>query len=195
MSRRTVDPWPDAERLDLFIDRAEALMREPAVSTFKLDVGFTLKAEQGGPMSAEFREPPETALRSYLLAFRPFMSNDDPLYVDGIHNLLHRAIRGDPLKEKLGSWRSSWQNNRKLGAMRLELNGAAMTPARALDLWINGYYFHNDRAKAAELRRLSGIDGGLVRHAALDLVVEGSRYVQFLGWAIVFGRREGVLSI
>jgi hypothetical protein len=59
----------------------------------------------------------------------------------------------------------------------------------------NGYYFHNDRAKAAKLRRLSGLDGGLVRHAALDLVVEGSRHVQFLGWAIVFGRREGVLSI
>lgn len=196
VSRRpTTVPWPDSERLDLFVERTVELLNEPAVHDFNLDIGFTLNADEGQPVTSEFRQPPEPLLRSFLMTFRQFVSSGDPLHVNGVHNLLFQHVSGDTMKAKLTARRDTWQRSRQVGAMRLELNGQTLEPADALDLWINGHYFHNDYRKAAELRRLAGLDGALVRHAALDLVVEGTRYVQFLGWAIQSSRSEGLLPI
>ena len=67
--------YQTSERLDLFLDRANELLAEPAVTEgcFNIQLSFTFSQTDG--LSTMSREPTEPLLKSFLLTFRHFVSD------------------------------------------------------------------------------------------------------------------------
>lgn len=104
-------------------------------------------------------EPDEEDLRSFMLIFRQFVSEGEPVHLRRVLNDCDRYLASEQLKEELRQARAAWdQVFRRPGNPRISVNGKDLTTEYVLDLWINGHYFHNDQAKA---RALNAIDAGV----------------------------------
>jgi len=190
--RKREDRYPPNETFDAFVRRAEELRLEPAAKDFHVELSLQFQA--GGPMTVTTREPNEQIFRSFLMAFRKFVSADEPVYANYVSGLLMRDLRSDELKGRLIDARKQWQDACKLGAMRLVENGRVLEPEEIMDLWLNGGYFHNDRRKEEALERLDPLHKLFLRNAFLNHVITATNYIMFLAQVIVVARRQGLLD-
>lgn len=65
--------------------------------------------------------------------------------------------------------------------MALNLNGRDYTPEKITDLFINGWYFHSDEAKAVELHELTAGAEPVSRHIFLDYLLEATSHATYVG--------------
>ncbi|MHB1488308.1 MAG: hypothetical protein ACYCS7_13810 [Acidimicrobiales bacterium] len=186
------DRYNPSEAFDLYVRRAEELRCEPAAQDFHMELSLTFKA--GAGISVTTREPNEQLFRSFLISFRKFVSDDDPVFVNRVSGLLMRALDSDELKRLLIHARKQWQEACKFGGLRLIENGRVLSPEVTMDLWLNGWYFHNDRRKEVELERLDPLHRIFVRSAFLNHVITATNYVMFVAQVIVVARRGGLLA-
>ena len=174
------------ELLELFVDRSRQLW-ESRVRREGLKVSLNMKwAAEDQMLTTALDEPDAEDFRSYLLTFRQFISEGEPLYLHKIYNLCHQHITDDRCKEYLAEARGVWQQISKLSdtGMTLTLDNVVLSPADVADLWINGHYFHNDPEK---LRTLKGLESYLYyasRTIFLDYVVETSKIIFHAGQTI-----------
>lgn len=185
----------DSETLDLFKARTEELVGTRLVASGALASNFNINFDRMKGVKFSISNPNEEDLRSFLLTLRQFVSDGEPVFVNRIHNQLWKALSAGSLRDQLAEARQHWKTQRSRGPMALILDGKTLTPEYVLDLWVNGYYFHNDSRKAQALRLLDPVGAVLVRHAFLDHLIEVTRYVIFLRNVITAGRREGILLI
>lgn len=181
------------ETFDVFVERAHALERLPLAANGKFRSGFTLRAAKGEPVSLGFDHPDEESLRSYLLAFRPFVSRKEPVFVDRVVNLALQEIRSPELRDDLLRKRADHASSTKVGAIRVVVDSEEVGPARALDLWLNGEYFHLDREKRRVLTSLDPLGTVFSKHVMIDHVIDTSRYVMWCRDWIEFARAESLL--
>jgi hypothetical protein len=186
--------YQTGERLDLFLDRANELLAEPAVTEgcFSIQLSFTFSQTDG--LSTMSREPTEPLLKSFLVTFRHFVSNKEPVFVNSVANTLWQELRSDKLRGELEASRKTWLAQCRGGPLRVVIDQDHLSPADAVDLWINGRYFHNDKRKAERLNQLDPLGTLLARHVFLNHIISATNYVVFLGQLIVVGRREGLLD-
>jgi hypothetical protein len=181
------------EQLDLFVRRTEELIATRLVRSGSLRASLNLRAAQNQPVQLTTHAPDEDDLRSFLLTFRQFTLQNEPVHAPSIHNNLWRRLTGDGVREQLAAARQRYGDAMKTGGLALVLNEHPFSPTEVLDLWINGRYFHNDSRKAKTLDQLDPMSTVFVRHAFLDVLVEATKYVLFLANVIVIVRREGLL--
>lgn len=193
-TRGSDNSYTPTERFDLYLRRVEQLRLERAVQQGHFDISLTLKFEAGGPLVAHSKEPDEALFRSFLLTFRMFVSNDDPLHVNSIRNAIWVNIRSDELKRYMRDADEKWQRSCQVGALKIITDEGPQVPSRLMDLWINGWYFHNDRRKEAAVKQLMASGVPFARHAFLNHVMDATNYVFFLAQVIVVGRRSGLLD-
>jgi hypothetical protein len=141
-------------------------------------------------------EPDTEDFRSYLLTFRQFISEGEPLHLHKIYNLCHQHIANDKCREYLAEARGIWQqiSKRSDTGMTLTINSVELSPAEVADLWINGHYFHNDPEK---LRALKGMESYLYnasRTIFLDYVIETSKIIFHAGRNIHVALKRGWIS-
>lgn len=184
-----------SEILNLFLARADELVSTRLVTSGGLSTSFNMKFERMKLGTFSISNPDEEQLRSFLLTFRQFVSKGEPILIDAVHNRVWQALAAGNLREQLAEARDHWKQQRRRGPMALIMDEVTYTPEFILDLWINGYYFHNDSRKAETLRRLDPVGGLFVRHVFLDHLVEATRYVVFLRNVIRVARSEGLLSV
>jgi len=133
-------------------------------------------------------------LRSFLLTFRQFVSDKEPVFVNNIASICWQDLRSDKLRGRLQDARRQWREACRGGPLRVVIDEDHLSPAEAMDLWINGKYFHNDKRKAERIERLDPMGLLLARHVFLNHIITATNYVTFLGQVIVVARRQGLLD-
>lgn len=181
------------DRLALYVERAQEL-EDCRLVRRGFNPGLTIKWDRMSGLRFESREPDEEDLRSFLITFRQFISDDEPVYLNRIYNLCQQFLTGDDLKGYLVQARAAWKETQKRSGLRVVLNGRELTPEFVTDLWINGYYFHNDGEKRAVLKRLVPHERMLVRYCFLDFLVEATRQVLYVANVVRVALRKGLLA-
>jgi hypothetical protein len=138
-------------------------------------------------------EPDEDSLRSCLLLLRPFISEHEPLHLNKIFNLCHRKLASQELKEKLIEAREDWKATLKGNGMSLQFNDQSVSPEHVVDLWINGWHFHNNEEKLRELRSLVNPAQVLVRHLFLRVLAGGAQVVLYVGNVVTVALKDGLV--
>jgi hypothetical protein len=153
----------------VFLERATAL---EATTVVREQVGSQLKMswKQGEPLQWRSTEPLAELLDSVLLRLRPFILNEDPAFLTGIHNICHQRLRSDTLRGQLVEIRTRWRAAQRTGILALRINERDLAPEYVMRLWINGWYFHSDPELTAELEQLAPEAHLLTRHVFLDYV-------------------------
>ena len=181
------------DALRLFIERAEELRDSAFIRS-----GFVprLRARRDGaaPASTVIEEPDEDDLRSFLLTYRQFISNDEPIYVYKIFKLCRTHITDSKGRAVFADARKEWKAIETGGVLRLVKNGQVIHPTETQDLWINGYYFHNDEEKRKRLNELSNGFQEPFRHHFLAHIYEATRIILFVADQLAYALRIGAVK-
>lgn len=127
--------------------------------------------------------PQEEPFRALLLTFRHFWAKDEP---SNFLRVLNIAGRHAPdAREFVGVLRARWNEALFGGLMNMSFNNTPLTADRIFDLWLNGYYFHNDQAKQQELERLSTmLSADFVKFLLANAVTECCKSILELNHAL-----------
>jgi hypothetical protein len=128
--------------------------------------------------------PDEEVLSAGLLVLRPMISRGDRLLVGHIHNIAHRYLDHTGARTALSKAYAMFKGAQAGSGMKFYTNEGELTTEHLADLLINGYYFHEDPAKAAELKRLAqGAGSGalVARHQFLVFINETCRALLYIG--------------
>lgn len=181
------------ESLELFVQRTEELLNSRLIlNGFGTSLSFNFDRMSGLTFSS--KQPDEELLRSFLLTFRKFLSNDEAVFLFKIFNLCQQYLNSDKLKGFLIEARQLWSQQMKggkKGNVRFTKNGRLLYPEYVTDLWINGYYFHDSPDKLRELEELLSADTFLSRHIFLDHLVQAVRFISYTRFIVTVGFREG----
>jgi hypothetical protein len=182
--------------LDLFVARVRELLDCRLVTTGGLDASFQIRYSDGAS-SFQQTEIDEEYLRSFLLTFRKFVSNDEAIFVRKVANLLFQEMPGDHERELLKSARDRYTNAMEHGTVRFELNGTYFTPEQSLSHWINGRYFHDDPVKAERLieQTANPIAEKMTKRSFMEVLVEVTVYVKYLRELVIYWRSAGTLMV
>ena len=172
------------EHLNLFVQKVEQLQRLRIFEEGNWRSSFTMNWERTKGLTFGVQQPDEELFRSFLLEFRRFVAKGDPLYLGRVFNVAHRNIRSEQLRGRLVEAREHWRNTTRQGNIALVWNGKPLPPEEIADLWINGWYFHDDPRKRKFLTSLGGWEQWVVRMNFINFVTECARITLYAGQVI-----------
>jgi hypothetical protein len=177
-------------RLELFVQLARGCATSDAVKDgLSYEFGQSW-SKQDPQLQTNLSQPSETTLKAVLMDLRKFVQQDEDVYVQRIHNLVMRALVRDDdtrtaeqMRAALGTMNKQWKTMYQRGFVKVEIDGQDYSPETAMDLWLNGKYFHDDQDYAEKLDRLehtNPIAAMIVRAQFLDAVIATANYVNWL---------------
>lgn len=184
----------ETQKVDHYVSRADALTATRLLDG-KFSPGFQINFQQNQPLQVVVNDPDESDLKAFLMDFRHFILQGEPVFIGHIHGICFRKCSEGELRRVMGETYRTWKNSRKEGPVKFVLNEETMEPARLLDLWIHGLYFHTDERKFQELQRLIAQGAPFTRHLFLDYLMTTTSYIVALRNQIRLGRAEGVLHV
>lgn len=179
-----------SEQFLLFRAKAEEL-RNTRLIRESFNPGITIKWNRMQGLRFKSREPNEENLRSFLLTFRQFILNDEPVFLYRIYNLCQKHLTSDKLKNYLSKSREIWKQSLKSANVTLIYNRRELTPEYITDLWINGFYFHSDMNKLHILNQLFPHERMLVKNQFLNFLLDATRQVLYVDNIIKVALKEG----
>lgn len=170
------------KQLELFVRRVRELGDLRLVQE-KMGYNFSLSFDQVVGLESTLSGPDEEALRSYLLTFRQFISPSEPVFINKIYNLCFEYLdSNNELRDYLLKSRQVWRSALDTGFMGLTFNEQQLSPKEVADLWINGFYFHNDNDKYERLSELlSSPAMPFVKANFYQLIITATRVIAYLG--------------
>lgn len=160
--------------LGTFVERADRLARTRLV-TEVIPGGFNLQTsirfEAGKGLWAANREPPEDDVLAFLLLLCPFITQRDRVSLRRTLNRCRELLTRDSDRRRLQEARAAWEAEARGGLIALKINDRPLPPERIADLLINGYYFHDEPAKRAELAEEIPAFHLMARQAFLSFVI------------------------
>lgn len=169
MKRGRQERRDDLERLRVFRDRALRIGESTLVKE-RIGSSLNVRWQRGSPIVWSTREPSDDVLESLLLRLRPMVAPSSDISIFAIHNVCEARLSHAEMRRFLRDVRAGWTRSQREGIMGLRIDERDMSPERAADLMINGYYFHDEPAKRAELEKLVGPAAILTRHVFIDYV-------------------------
>jgi hypothetical protein len=147
--------WRDLsviQRLELFRERAEELrqtrfLRDTLVGGYRLKIEAKQIPGTLDEYETFFSISPydEQDLRAFLTFFRRFFLKNDPVVnLFEIYNLCHQHLENEQYEAFLAVSRNRAAYALKASCFHLRINEQDMTPEEVSDIWINGYYFHDN---------------------------------------------------
>jgi hypothetical protein len=178
--------------MNLFLTRARELERTRLIqSGYSPSWSFNFDRMQGLRFSST--EPDEEDLRSFLITFRQFVSERDPIFLNRVYNLCQQHLRSDELKRLLVTSRRALRTSQQHGGIQFVFNDKNITPEYVADLWINGWYFHNDYEKRRKLERLMPHEFIMVRQRFLAFIAGVTVQIFYVANIINAALKEGLL--
>jgi hypothetical protein len=133
----------DQEKLHLFVRKAQELS-ETKLAQKGIGPGLHYQVDQVSGWSTGLDEPDEDELRSFLVTFRHFISNDEPVFLNSVLNICTIRLISEELKGFIADARKDWANIQRVSRIMLIINGTELPALEVWKIWINGKYFHND---------------------------------------------------
>jgi hypothetical protein len=183
------------EQIALFVKRVSELRSR---RLFKQGGGLggslNLNREVSGPpyVLLEVRLPDEEDLRSFLLVFRQFVLQTEPVFINKIYNICYQTLEpSSELRERLAEWYRNWKQTGREITVGMQFKGQTISPEELADLWINGYYFHNDADKYDQLENLfDNLAPAKVNF--LTFLINATREIDHLGHLIAEGMKDNL---
>ena len=178
------------DQLNLFKLRVDELRQTKIVKDgFNSSITMKYEAEKG--LHFQSVHPDEEYFRSFLLTFRKFVSEKEPIYLNRIYNICQQYLTNEKHKEYLVKSRNIWKDALKSSGFKLTLNGKEMSPEVVTDLWINGYYFHDDIEKVNTLNGMLPHERMLIKNQFENFIIEAVRVVLYVGNIVTVSLKEG----
>ena len=177
----------------MFVEKVDEMRATRAV-TGGFKSGFSIKYDQHQGLKYELTQPDEEDIRSFLLTFRHFVAQNEPVFLGAIYNTCHRYVSNEIVKTDLVHSRRNWNSIFKRGGIELVWNDKPLRPETIFDLWINGHYFHSDENKRKFISTIPAFHGLFVRSLFLNFLTDGAREVIYVGGAVKYALKEGLLS-
>jgi hypothetical protein len=159
----------DLERLRVFGDRASRIEESTLVKE-RIGSSLNVRWQRGSPVVWSTREPSGEVLEPLLLRLRPMVAPGSDISIFAIHNVCEGRLSHAEMRVFLHDVRAAWTRSQRHGIIGLRINERDMSPERAADLMINGYYFHAEPANRAELEALVGPAAILTRQVFIDYI-------------------------
>jgi hypothetical protein len=195
VARKKQSSITNREQLELFVRRAEELLDLRLARNEGLQAFFNINWAATGAQTMTISAPDEDDLRSYLLLFRQFVMNKEPIFINKIYHICFQAVTSDQVRDNLKDAREEWKRNLQGSGLRVTIDEKQMTPERVVDLMINGSYFHSsDLDLQRELAALDPQRRMLVRWVFLNYVIDASRQVLYLARVVKGCLRKGLFD-
>ena len=179
------------DQLELFVARVDEL-RDTRLLLKGFHTGFTINWNKISGMQFISRQPDEEDLRSFLLTFRQFVSDKEPVFLNRIYNMSQQYLCELTFRDFLRKSREFWKKSQKNSGMTLISNGKELTPEYVTDLWINGFYFHSDINKINILKRQIPTERILTKQQFYNFITDATRSVLYVGNLVKCSLREGL---
>jgi hypothetical protein len=190
VARHTTDE-PN-ETLRRFVHHVDQLRARRIIREEDLRSSLNLNASRETPLQVSHHEPDEEDLRSYLLDFRKFIAEQEPVFLNRVLNVAQRHVTSDEILGGIAGARSAWKDVLQKGDLAYRVNQTPLTPELVLDLWINGWYFHNDASKRRRLDALTRVP--MSRWLFINAVVSATKVILYVGHVVKIALREGLVS-
>jgi hypothetical protein len=177
-------------QLEAFLERAERMRRLPILVGGGLSTSWSVTFNQTSGVRFSATEPDEESFRSLLVDLRPFTMQKEPVFLNRVHNLLEQTLTDAGLRETLHETRDEWKRAQR-GAINVAMNADTYDAATVFNLWLNGYYFHDDRAKSDALKTFPPILASLSRNLMFSLTTDAVRAVIRTAWVIANANVRG----
>ncbi|SRR6266567_348290 len=169
----------DQDILNLFTLKAQELSETNlAKKGFRIEYNVQYHHETG--IHRELIEPDEDEFRSFLLTFRLFISEQEPVFLNRIFSICHKCLNDDEIRNNLKEARKSWMKIQQHSGFHIIINGKEHTAAEVCDMWINGKYFHNDFQPQEKLRQASLDEFLAYRLHFLFFIEDATRHIAYL---------------
>lgn len=183
------------QHLKLFVTRVEELGRSTLIRRNGLTSSWSFSYNKDQPITCRSIEPDRDLFASYLLDFRKFISEGEPIFIGYIFGLCHEHLTNDEFKGAIRHCQQGWRNAVEENGVTLIVDGKQITPEHLADLWINGQYFHNDPAKLSELKRYVNKSFLFARHEFIAFIVTATAVIGRAGTIVRIALRDGALNV
>lgn len=182
-------------RLSTFVERANELTQR-RLMTSNEKWSFKISSDNNSD-SVDFHVggPDEEDFRSFLLVFRLFILKKDPIFINRIFNDCIRSLPECELRKLFTHAQEEWKKALKGGYMAVIIGNKQITPEYALDLWINGYYFHNDPEKTQLFKSLYAQALPLLRLTFMMAIPDLAQIILYTAALIQSGLKENLFVI
>ena len=182
------------EQLALFMESVIEL-RTASLIKKGLSVTIDIGSSAQGKLQFEPRDwPDEEGLRSFLILFRPFISDKEPIFLNRIYNICYNIIKSQKLRNLIADARAKWKRANKFSSFPFKYNGKIYSPEEVVNLIISGKYFHKDENKAKILRALDSSTEVLFKLVFITYIMEGIAHISWMHKIIKHAIKNGLLS-
>lgn len=191
---------PQEEQITRFLWRADDLRSRPF---FKQGGGLggslnIVREEPEGSLSVfgQINLPDEEHVRSFLLDFRKLaVLQGSSVLVTKVCDTCYKALPADSdLRQRLVDWRRTWIQTQKQFTEGIRIGDQGVSPEMWADLWINGYYFHDDPVKRRQLEAMFGGMLALAKVNFLNYVINATREIDRLAHLVEEGVSKGIFK-
>lgn len=136
-SQPTESKW---QVLKLFCDQTELLL-ETKIGSGK---GIQFMCEWGEEKERDYvsDKPKEEQIRDFLMVFRPFYLNDDPIYFFKVLNIIGEYSTQRKTRENLKKLRQQWDKSLTDIPIKISIEGEQNPSSSLINAWLYGKYFH-----------------------------------------------------
>jgi hypothetical protein len=196
MSRKPNDTLSDEERLRLFFVRWLEMFHSRAFQS-GLKFSYNIKGSPANGITYSLKEPDLEDFRSFLMVFRKFVSEKSPIFIPKIYNLVERLIPDAEFKAVFREARQIFNEVQQNSGCNISIttDGEILTQQYVIDMWMNGYYFHDDDEKIKTLERLESFQRDATKVIFTDYVIEISRIIQHLARNTCAAINRGVVQV
>ncbi|HYT44483.1 MAG TPA: hypothetical protein VEP90_19290 [Methylomirabilota bacterium] len=178
----------DQDILNLFIEKYRGLA-ETSLGQTGFSVNHQITYDQVG-ITTVLDQPDEDAIRSFLLTFRQFVSEKEPLFLGRVYGVCYRHLEQDVLRDRIKQMREIWASVQQVRGVSMNFYGVELSGSKIFDVWANGWYFHSDADYTQLLEQLPPIAWDMLRAHFINFIIEVMRLVHDLCKVILNGFGE-----
>lgn len=189
-----MDTRSNKEKIELFTHEAIKLQKQPFIEKTKGSIKITQAwdSEKQG-YNETFEKFEYNDFVAILLDFRKFISNDEPIFIDFILNVLEKNLIDIEMKDLTRKARKKI-NEFKQKTIALSIGDKSFTYEDIKNMFINGYYFHLDQQFTDYLKQLPSDTFFRLRWFFFDYVSEYIGLILWLCNLILYSFENGLLD-
>jgi len=127
--------------------------------------------------------PDKDELRSLVTLVRFCLIQSNSIYYEKIFGILKRHSIGET-KSYLKDMAEIFYRSINSDGLMVHINGREYNDKQIFDMWLNGYYFHDDREKNDELRSFENFDF-MAKNSLMVMLIAYCKWFTFIDMVIV----------